>query len=100
MKRTAALELLQQYRAELARLGVVSLSLIGSTARDEATEDSDVDVAVRLTPGARGFKHLERLDRLRDKLAVILGIAVDVVEEPSARPRLQQAIERDRVIAF
>ena len=100
MKRATALDILKLHEAELKELGVVSVSLFGSTARDAATDQSDVDLAIRLTPGPRGFPHLDRLDRLRARLSVLLGRPVDVVEEPTSRPRIQQEIERDRQLAF
>ncbi|MHB8255458.1 MAG: nucleotidyltransferase family protein, partial [Acidiferrobacter sp.] len=47
MNRQRVLELLSRSKPELrARFGVVRLALFGSTARDEATADSDVDVLV------------------------------------------------------
>ncbi|HEY7243677.1 MAG TPA: nucleotidyltransferase domain-containing protein [Xanthobacteraceae bacterium] len=100
MDRSTVLALLKRHQAELVELGVVSLSIIGSTARQEATSASDVDLAATLTPGPRGFAHLERMDRLRAHLSKMLGCAVDVIEEPSPLPRVQRAIERDRVLAF
>jgi len=47
MNRRRALELLSRSKPELrARFGVARLALFGSTARDEATTDSDMLVAV------------------------------------------------------
>jgi predicted nucleotidyltransferase len=100
MDRKTVIASLKQHQAELTELGIVSLSIIGSTARQQATSTSDVDLAATLTPGPRGFAHLERIDQLRERLGKMLGCAVDVIEEPSPLPRVQQAIERDRVLAF
>jgi hypothetical protein len=44
MERTEAIAKLKQHEAELKRLGVEHLYLFGSTARNEAGEDSDVDL--------------------------------------------------------
>ena len=47
MDRSTALQLLKEHRPALAdRFGVVRLALFGSTARDTARPDSDVDVLV------------------------------------------------------
>ena len=47
MKRTAALTLLSKIKPILVqRFGVTKLALFGSTARDEASETSDVDILV------------------------------------------------------
>jgi predicted nucleotidyltransferase len=100
MDRTAVIAALKDHRVELKKLGVLRLSLFGSTARGEATKRSDVDLAVRMKRGPRGFARLERLDAIRQRLAEILGVRVDLIEEPSDRPRIQQAIDRDRVLAF
>ena len=100
MNRQTAITLLKQHRDELSELGVTTISLIGSTARDEATAISDIDLAVKLTPGKRGFAHLEKMDHLKQRLSAIFGCSVDVIEEPSPSPRIQQNIERDRVLAF
>jgi len=98
--RATVIALLNQHRAELARLGFLSISVIGSTARGEETDASDIDLAITLTPGERGFAHFERMDRLKERVAAMLGRPVDLIEEPSPSPRIQTAIERDRVRAF
>jgi predicted nucleotidyltransferase len=100
MQRTAVIATLKRHKAELNKLGIVRLSLFGSTARDEASRKSDVDLAVTLTPSRRGFAHLERMDRIRERLSEILGCPVDVIEEPAPSPRVQRAIDQDRVLAF
>ncbi len=100
MDRAAVIEALKSHEVELRKLGIVRISLFGSTARGEASKRSDVDIAVEMTPGPRGFARLERLDAVKDRLAEILGAPVDVIEEPSNRPRIQQEIDRDRVLAF
>ena len=100
MHRTAVLEALKSHELELRKLGIVRLSLFGSTARGEASKRSDVDIAVQMKQGPRGFARLERLEAIKDRLAEILGASVDVIEEPSDRPRIQQEIDRDRVLAF
>jgi uncharacterized protein len=47
MIRSQALEVLTRIKPELTqRFGVVMLALFGSTARDEARPDSDVDIVV------------------------------------------------------
>jgi uncharacterized protein len=100
MDRTAVIAALKDHKVELKKLGVLRLSLFGSTARGEATRRSDIDLAVKMKPGPRGFARLERLESIKDRLAEILGARVDLIEEPSDRPRIQQAIDRDRVLAF
>jgi predicted nucleotidyltransferase len=100
MQRDVVLSLLKHHQSELTALGLLSVAIIGSTARGEARDDSDVDLAVRLSEGPRGLAHLRRLDDLSRRLAAILGCPVDVIEEPAAKPRLQREIDRDRLRAF
>ena len=82
------------------RLGVLSLSIVGSVARDTSDGASDVDIAVRLSDGERGFAHQRRKDELAQRLSAILGRHVDLIEEPAASARVQREIDRDRVLAF
>ena len=100
MYRAAVITTLKRHKAELNRLGIVRLSVFGSTARDEASPRSDVDLAVKLTRSRRGFAHLDRMQRIRERLSEILGCQVDVIEEPAPSPRVQHAIEQDRVLAL
>lgn len=100
MDRAAVLVTLKRHKAELNKLGIVQLSLFGSTARSQASRRSDVDLAVTLTRSRRGLAHLERMDRIRERLSELLGCSVDVIEEPAPSPRVQSAIDRDRVLAF
>ena len=44
MKRDEAISRLQQHEADLKLLGVEHLYMFGSTARDEAGDDSDIDL--------------------------------------------------------
>jgi predicted nucleotidyltransferase len=101
MDRTTIIAVIRDHRDELVRLGVESLSVVGSVARDTPGEGSDVDIAVRLSVGEeRGFAHLRRLDALEARLSKLLDRHVDVIEEPAVSARVQREIDRDRVVAF
>ncbi len=100
MDRSTALSILKRNEAELRLLGVSSLSVFGSTAREDVNELSDIDVAVRFLPGPRGLARVKRTELLRRRLSALLGRPVDVIEEPARSPRVQKAIQRDRVVAF
>jgi hypothetical protein len=79
---------------------VISLSLFGSTARNEAARRSDVDVAVRLEHIEGGFAYFGRLDDIQRRLSEILGSRVDLIAEPAVTPQIQEEIDRDRWLAF
>lgn len=49
MNRDTAIARLKEHEAELRRLGVQSLYVFGSTARDEAGPESDVDLFLTMS---------------------------------------------------
>ena len=102
MDRDIIIAKLKARELEFRQLGVESLSLFGSSARRENSDLSDVDVAVRLNRAMMptGFRYAGRLDTLRRHLEDTLDCRVDLVSEPVLKPRLQEAIDRDRVVAF
>lgn len=100
MNRDTALAILKQQAPALRQLGVVSASLFGSTARDEATANSDIDVAVKLDDEVRGLHAFGALDRVKQHLAQALKARVDVVPEPDEPGPIKTAIEKDRCLAF
>jgi predicted nucleotidyltransferase len=100
MDRDTALAIVRRHEAEFRQLGIVSLSLFGSTARGEADLNSDVDVVVRLDRIHGGFATFGRLDQIRVRLAELLGTRVDVVPEPAEPDGIKSAIDKDRCRAF
>ncbi len=97
MLRAEAVARLRTHQALLYAMGIEHVALFGSTARDEAREDSDLDLAVRLRPDVRlGWDYFT----LDERVAALLGVAVDIVTEPTDLPRLQAEIDRDRIDAF
>ena len=93
MRRDEALRLLKEHRAELEAMGVTSLALFGSVARDEAGPDSDVDVIIDVR---RPFGLFD-LARVHLRLEEIMGCKVDVLTEGSLLPRDHGVIDKDRV---
>jgi uncharacterized protein len=102
MRREEVLATLRAHEAELRDAGVLTLSVFGSVARDDAGVASDVDVLVRLDEAVRrsGFRYFGQLATLGERLRDMLGAEVDVVAEPVRKEHLRRAIARDRVIAF
>ncbi|MCP3734675.1 nucleotidyltransferase domain-containing protein [Sphingomonas sp. RP10(2022)] len=100
MTRAEALERLRAREVDLRKLGIVRLAIFGSTARDEARPDSDVDLvamidydAVRRL-GPFGFFGIE------GRIEEMLGTKVDFMTEPMDEAGLKAAIDRDRVHVF
>lgn len=94
MRRDQALAILRQEKPWLMeRYGVTAIGLYGSTARDEAGPDSDVDVIVRLQrPDVFGLVHI------REALTEAFGVEVDLIyEHKYLRPFFLQRLRRDGI---
>jgi hypothetical protein len=102
MEREKVIKTRQAYEPTLKAAGVASMSLFGSVARNDAGQDSDVDIAVRLADNfsGGGFDYFGRMEALEGQLSQMLGCRVDVVEEPVRKRRFQQQIDRERALAF
>jgi predicted nucleotidyltransferase len=72
---------------------VTHLALFGSTARDGAGADSDVDVLVAFDGPATSARYFGVQFYLEDAL----GCAVDLVSEKALRAELRPYIERDAI---
>ncbi len=94
MKRQRALELLFRSKPDLqARFGVKRLALFGSTARDRAESDSDIDILVAFDGPATSRRYFGVQFYLED----LLGCPVDLVTEKALRPEIRPYIEQERV---
>jgi predicted nucleotidyltransferase len=89
------LDRLASHRPELTELGVKSLALFGSVARNQASPDSDVDLLVTFDRPV-GLFHFARVRR---RLAEILGSPVDLVTEDALRAEMREQILRHLVRA-
>lgn len=98
MDRQSVIDRLNSNKASLQALGLARVSLFGSTARGQATEASDIDLAVTLGKNAR--IDLFEFAAISEKLARMLGSRVDVVVEPARNARMQAQIDRDRLRVY
>ena len=98
MDRQTVIHRLKSNQSRLQALGLKRLSLFGSTARNEAVADSDVDLAVVLDDSA-GID-LFRFAAISEQVTGMLGVPVDLVIEPARNPRMQAQIERDRLRVY
>ena len=89
------LQTLRNHLPELQRKYPVSkLGVFGSYARGEATENSDIDIAVEIT-GPMGLNFIAMADEIEN----LLGIKTDVVPKRSIKPEYIQSVEKDIVYA-
>ena len=94
MNRSQTLEVLTRIKPELTRrFGVVRLALFGSTARNEARLDSDVDIMVAFNGPATSQRYFGVQFYLED----VLGCPVDLVTEKALRPEFRPYIEQEAV---
>ena len=95
MKREEALRLLREHQAELAKSHVKSLAVFGSVARDEAQQDSDVDVLVEFSEPV-GMFHFMGMKR---QLELLLGTSVDLATPDVIRESMREQIFREAIYA-
>jgi uncharacterized protein len=95
MKRDVTIARLKKHEAELKQLGVEHLYLFGSTARDEARDDSDVDLFFDHPEGSLG---LFELMEIKDAAERILGRKTDIMTRRSLhrvlRPKIEAAAQQ------
>ncbi len=97
MRCEEAIKRLREHEAELRRLGVEHLYLFGSTARGDASDESDVDLFFDHEKGHLG---LFALMDVQERTAGILGHEADVMTRDSLHPVLRKRIEESAVLVF
>jgi len=90
-KQTVLLQLTDRAEEIRNRFSVRTLSIFGSIARDEETDDSDVDVLVAFDKKASFDVFMD----LKFYLEELLGTGVDLVTDKALRPQVRQAIEEE-----
>jgi len=94
MNRQQALTILTRVKPELMRrFGVTRLALFGSTVRDEARANSDVDILVSFDGPATSRVYFGVRFYLEDEL----GCPVDLVTEKAMRAELRPYIEQEAI---
>ena len=92
MNRDEVLKVLRTHKEILSqRFGVTGLALFGSFARDQATDDSDVDVLVRF--GAS--PDWQRYFGAQGYLEELLGRPVDLATNQDLRAEIRPYVERE-----
>jgi predicted nucleotidyltransferase len=97
MDRDTAIRMLLAHEAELRRLGVQHLYLFGSTARDEARADSDVDL---FFDGEWTRLSLFDIMEIQESTARILGCETDTIARSCLHPVLRERIEKSARMVF
>lgn len=94
MQKNNVLQSLSQHKPKLVEtFGVSRLALFGSTARDTARENSDIDILVEFEGPATS----ERYFGVQFYLEDLLGRPVDLVTEKALRSELRPRIEEEAI---
>ncbi len=95
MTKIELLSKLQQVQGELKnKFGIEKIGLFGSYARDEANEDSDIDIAIMSVEKKDYFMRIEAKYYLEE----LLQKKVDIGYFDSIRPIIQKYIKKDLVL--
>lgn len=76
-----------------SRFGIKSLSLFGSVARNEATQESDLDFIVNFD----GIITFDRYMDLKIFLEDLFGKKIDLAIEDTLKPQIRQKILEDAI---
>ena len=93
---TEIIERVESHKGELRNFHVRSLALFGSTARDEAGPESDVDMLVEFDQPVDLFVFCD----VEAFLAGVVGQNVDLVLQDSVKPLLRERILSEAVRVF
>ena len=93
MDKEQILALLRSRKQELsARYGVTRIGIFGSVARDEAAENSDVDIVVEMPPDLFLMVHM------KEDLEAFLRTSVDLVRyQKHLNPLLKRRIDHEAI---
>ena len=92
MKRSEILDILQKFKRENAeKYGILEIGVFGSTARNEAGADSDVDICVKTdTPNPFVLVHI------KEDIEGLIRKHVDIVRvRGKMNPFLRERIEKE-----
>ncbi len=98
MTRADAIAKLKEQADAIRALGGTSLYLFGSTSRDEATEDSDLDLFMDYDP--HGSFNLLDLVAAKRLLENGLGVPVDLTTRDGLHRLISQKIQADAIRIF
>ena len=98
MNRDAIIVVIRSEEAALKQVGVKSLALVGSSARDDRSEASDVDVLIDVADEF-GFSLMDRVGVMH-LLGDALSLPVDVSRRDSLIPLVRERMVKDAIKIF
>ncbi len=101
MKKEEIIKKLQTLKPLYEQEGFIILGLFGSYARDEASENSDIDILIdtkqEFLDKYRGFRAFTRFDEIKDELKQAFKADIDFVDKQGLLQRNNKYI-LDRAI--
>lgn len=94
MNREVILTTIHKQQPKLAKMGVKSLALFGSAARDEIHAGSDIDLLVSFRYSPVTF---DAYMDVKIFLEDLLAVPVDLVVDEALLPRLRPFVQKDLV---
>ena len=98
MNRQHIIATLRKHEPELRAAGIIHLRLFGSVARDEAADNSDIDLMADFDKSKR--LTLVKVGSLQSRLADMLGGNVDLCSPEWMKEPVRSKAMREAVIAF
>ena len=90
-------EVLRQKREDIERIatkhGVTNIRVFGSVARDQAQQDSDIDLLIDVGPTISSWFPAGLILDLEN----LLGCRVEVVTEKSLNPQIREKVLREAI---
>jgi uncharacterized protein len=93
MKLETTLRIIKENISELHKFGVKTLAVFGSTARQDASSDSDIDILVTFDGSPTFDQYIETKFFLED----LLGCQVDLVIQDGLKPLVRTEVEREAI---
>ncbi len=98
MKRSEVIRILRENAEAVRGMGATSLYLFGSSARDEASLQSDLDLFIDYDPQSR-FSLID-LVGIKQLLEEAMAMDVDLTTRNSLHPQLKDEIQRSAIRVF
>jgi uncharacterized protein len=94
LSKQAVIDTLSERKNQLQTLHVSRLGLFGSVVRDEARQDSDVDLIVEFEAGHKSFDNfMDVVELLEDALQRRVELVTAEALSPYIRPHILQEVE-------
>ncbi len=92
LSKKSLIDFLIKNKGQLQRFYVISIGIFGSYSREQANQNSDIDLLVEFEPGRKTF---DNLIGLNDYLENALNKPVDLVTKASISKFIWPYIEKD-----